>query len=324
MTERADDDLDRRLLDAAIEDDDPADRSLTDADQLLMQRIRSSTETYEGSRSRRPAQRHLLRVAAAVVLIAGLAVIPFLLPHPAPAFAATPPMLTVTPVPGSAAEILRQAAGSLPPAETAAELKFHTWVLESTDTGEGELSSVVQPYVITHTVAGDGSVTVTWRTGEPWPAKSAGAQPAGTVISLDEYGPGEYQWAFPQPPTAAEAYGPYLTEYAFLPAQPTAGDYLQGVQMLLAERSLSTGQLTALLDFLAGLPDLTVAGAVTDRLGRAGVLIETTSRQPEQFLDRIIVSTSGEGVLSAETVYVGHSRTDISSPAVIAYYAWLS
>ncbi len=144
----------------------------------------------------------------------------------------------------------------------------------------------------------------------------------GALLRSQQFAPGEYRYLYPpEPPVVAVDYGSFFAKISAL-EHPTAGDVLVRLNSLLAEHSLSSAQTRALLEYLATLPDIKVDGRVDDRLGRTGISFSTDSRSPGEYVDRLVVSDIGLGILSTEVVYIGHGRTDIQAPTVVKYTAW--
>lgn len=318
-------DLERRLR--AARPDEVADRDAPPTDHELDVLARVMSDEAPPASAATPARstwpsRVPVLVAAGIVVVA-LAVTAVVFGRPKPAFAATPPPLVTTPIAQTAPEVLNAAADAMPSrTDSGHTIAFHTWALNSEPDEHGVLASVVEPFVVTLSRDPGGGVTRTWRTGEPWPQNAAGPAPAGQLVSTEVFAPGEYMEVFTEPPADPHSYGRFFAETGYLPEQPAAGDYLQLVMMLLNERSLSSDQESALLRFLAGLPDLKVDGQVTDRLGRAGVKLSAVSPVPGDFIPSLIASVAGQGVLSYESTYIGTNRTDIASPSVVVYSAW--
>lgn len=313
-------DLERRLR-ATRPDLPRRGDPLTEAEERMLAGIMAGSAPT--ARRRRAALPSRLGLAAAIVLVAlALAVTGIVTLRPQRAFAATPPLLDTRPLTDTPATVLRQAANALPPTRQVPRSRtFHTWSLASEPEEDGTLTSFVQPFIVTARMSDDNTTTtMTWVAGPPLPADAPRALPENGPVP--DYPASEFPVMFADPPDNPNAYAAYLTERAFLPENATTGDYLWGVQMLLNERQLAADQETALLQFLATLPDLTVDGAVTDRLGRPGVALGTTSRAPEEYRDTLIVSPDGHGILSSETTYTGKDRSDIQAPSVILYHAW--
>ena len=88
------------------------------------------------------------------------------------------------------------------------------------------------------------------------------------------------------------------------------------------EQRLNGTQQVALLNYLAELSDLNVAGPVVDRLGRNGILFTAKSTDRAGYEEHLIASPDTGQILATETVYIGSGRTDIHSPSVVNYYLW--
>ncbi len=318
-----DDELERLLRDAWPDlphRDDP----LTEWEQQMLADIKASAPSdvtppvAVSTRRRQPAR--ILLAAACLLVVAAISLISVVYLSTPAAHAATPPRLVATPVNQTAAEVLMQAAAALPTAGgMPATHRFQTWALASEPDGAGNLASFVQPLVVTARSDGE-TTTMTWEAGVPDPVDAPGALPVGSPAS--DYPPVTLPTVFVAPPTGADEYAPYFAERVGLAQWATTGDYLQAVQILLNERRLSGLQEAAMLQFLGTLPDLAVDGVVTDRLGRPGVELSTESRAPGEFRDTLIVSTTGGGIIAAETIYIGKDRADIQAPSVVLYHAW--
>jgi hypothetical protein len=274
-------------------------------------------------RSRRPLY---FSVAAAVVVFLAATIGFVALGKPSASFAAaTPPLLEPAPVDGAPKDLLMQLSENVAPTGATRTVRFQSWSL-SLVIGEGGAveQSSIEPEVrtIEH---GDGGSRVEVRRGQPYDSDGVPTEvegyDVGSVIWEQEFGPGEYAFVFGTAPTTAAEFGPFL-EQPLGRTGITTGDALLQLGNLLSEQRLDAEQLRAALRFLAERPDLRVEGAVEDRLGRAGLSFVTESRSPGEYAERIIVSDEGLGILSIETTYIGHDRTDIPSPAVINYTAW--
>ena len=96
----------------------------------------------------------------------------------------------------------------------------------------------------------------------------------------------------------------YLRSAGGLRDRPEAIDYFWAIEGMRFEWTLTGPQTAAALDLLAGLPDVTLAGTVTDRLGREGIAIET-ERASGTHRMLLIFSPETGLLLSSETVYLG-------------------
>lgn len=275
---------------------------------------------------RRPRRSPIyLSVAAALAVLLAVAV-GMLTARPAPVYAtATPPLLAVTPVEGTSKDLLMRLSEELPDTPAAESIRFQSWALALTIGDEGVVQSVaVEPEVRVVEHRPEGS-RIEVRRGEPYDSNGNKIQvdgyQVGELIWEQDFRAGEFPYVFAEPPTDAAAYPEFLQAGSVVP-DPTTGDYLNLVRDLLGERALTGAQTRAAVEFLATLPDLQVEGRVTDRLGRTGISYTTDSRAPGEYVERIIISDTGLGILSSETTYVGTDRPDIQAPAVISYTAW--
>ncbi|MFK4728156.1 hypothetical protein ROT00_00555 [Agromyces mediolanus] len=267
-----------------------------------------------------------LSVAAAVVVFLAATVGMVALGKPTAGYAtATPPLLQPTPVDGSPEVLLMRLSERVVPHGTAGNVRFQAWSLSLVlgDDGRVEETSIA-PEVRTVEHRADGS-RIEVRRGQPYDSDgrpiAVEGYDVGSLIWEEDFGAGEYPFVFGTPPTVAADFGPFL-EQPLGRTGVTTGDYLLQLSNLLTEQTLSPEQLRAALQFLATRPDLEVEGAVTDRLDRPGLSFVTDSRAPGEYAERIVVSDAGLGILSIETTYIGHDRTDLPSPAVINYTAW--
>lgn len=251
---------------------------------------------------------------------------------PQPAFAATPEMLKVTPIHESVAEVLDPIADRLEaepsrPAATAFTITVQAWTLDIHDNGKS-LSSAIVPQDYKITVDSDGSrhqriTSAGPRTSLGAPAPSDSGPTAGHLLSEEAWKPGEYTPLYPGPaPTDSSKYEAYFNTVVQSDTSLSAATVLNEVNSLLLEQKLSSHQQGALLQYLASLPDLKLAGRVTDRLGRPGVALAATDPNRREYESLIVISPADGRILTTEAIYTGHDRTDIPSPAVVHYYAW--
>lgn len=154
-------------------------------------------------------------------------------------------------------------------------------------------------------------------------APTADMPPEGTVLSRDVYGPGEYEPVFPGTfPTAAAEVGGYIAP----PDQPSgvvdAYDAFVNLTGVRQEQILGGEQRAAALRYLAELPGIDVVGAVTDRLGRTGIMFRASGANYPNYPQFLVVAPGTGKILANETHYIGHDREDLRSPSVTKYFAW--
>lgn len=282
--------------------------------------------TAKPPRRLRGVRRRLILVGsalAATALAAGITL--GVLPDP-PAFAATPALLAADHVDASPQKILKDAASATtlhdPPGTT---IRTQTWALNTVITADGSVvSSSVEPQRDEITFANDGSVHVRVTAAEPFPGQESDRLTApGTVLSDETAAPGEYDNPYPVPvPTAPDLIAGYLSEAAGSERPLGAGESIQEVSSIISSNVLTGDQESAVLTHLSTLEGLETAGQVTDRLGRDGIALRATDRDPGQVEDLLIISPETGAIIATETLYIGHDRTDIATPSVIYYAAW--
>lgn len=245
--------------------------------------------------------------------------------RPAPAIAATPPLLELASVSQTAPALLKEMESmrrnGQPPGST---IRAQNWALNTSIGEDGTIeSSVVEPQWTETTFLPDGSVRYRLVTAEPFPGQNdVGLPEPGTVLVDEVFLPGD--WDNPveeEPPTDVRDVAAYLVgltgEYTL-----TTGQTIREISAILSNTILSPEQEAAFIGYLSTLSGIQVSGSTTDRLGRTGIVLSATDRDPGQFEDRLIISPSNGQILAAETLYIGSDRTDIASPAVIDYTAW--
>lgn len=293
------------------------------------------------SRARRRGSRGLRRrsgwLAVAVVLLAAT-LFGATLARPTQAWAATPPLLAVTPIAGTSSDLLNQlanaAAASGDPAPTGdIHIAFQEWALnmvEDPETG-GVVAeaTVVVPQRIVIDRYPDGSLisitTVGHALGDSEnAAPAADMPPEGTELYRNVYGPGEYQSIFPGTfPTDQSEVAPFAAPYFGPEIPPDANRMVSDlIPSLLTEQVLDGAQRSALFHYLASLPGIELVGSVTDRLGRPGIMFATRSADNPDWTNYLVVATETGRILATETHYSGHDRPDLRSPSVTSYTAW--
>ena len=285
--------------------------------------------------SRRPRRR--IRTAwvtaiAAVLVFATVIVAGNVTNRPAPSAAFAPPLLTSTPIEGTTGEILDalgSSASDIHMADAASDrtVLYESWSANISIDDNTVLDIFVQPQETRRTWSDDLSGRIVSRAGAvKWGGEtpdSAAAKP-GTVLVDEDFGPGLYPTFFATPPpTTAEEMRSYLAAPFGLGEQSTTGEWFKAINDLRVDWPLDGAQNSAILQLIATLPDVTVAGTVTDRLGRSGVAVQTDSRADGKFRDILVFDSATGLLISSEFVYLG-GLTDISLPemTVLDYTAW--
>ncbi|WP_067244586.1 hypothetical protein [Microbacterium resistens] len=325
-----DDELTRRLRAARPETPRRNAPPSVAAERVLRRIVADPTEHRGAARGRVPARGRVggpvWFAAASVLILVAVAVLGGIsLLRPPAAVAATPALLVAEPVPGTARENLMSISESVRADGIGASdvVRFQTWAL-SFDPESGEPPSQIFPEEHLIRRSADGAVEIEVRAGTPTAADGTAVPdptPApGAVLWTDTRPAGEGAGFFGDVPGSAAEMAEFFRASGVLVGE-SSGEYFSAVRLLLSERTLDAEQQAALVEFLATLPDVAVDGSVTDRLGRRGVSVSTDSRAPGEYRDTLVLSAA-QGVLAYEATYIGSSRTDIPSPAVIEYVAW--
>lgn len=232
------------------------------------------------------------------------------------AYAATPPLLQVSPVGESAKELLMRIAATvarLPEAEQHAytEVSAQEWSLW-TNVGQKAVSSEVVPSEWTLWRGPDGAGKMRTRlvvpTGEEMDTVSL-------VVSGD-------RWPTSPPALELEALERQLAEGH--PAENGPAERIVAISDVCRNWPLQPAQRAALLRFLAATPGLDTEGMVTDRLGRAGIafsLISAHSGLPTKYT--VIVDPDTGAILGTEQVLTETAgKLNVPIPAVVSYTAF--
>lgn len=259
-----------------------------------------------------PAQsgrnRYLLAVAAVLIVAFGI-VVHGLQPLPAMAL---PPALEVKAVTGSVSKLLSQLAQLRRQQPNSNTIDEYSWALGTQVSIDAPIKQLNdQPLQRRTTFQTDGSCLVSITAGEPYPGQpDHGFLPPHTPLHSYVV-PAQHsvvqQHAAPLPKDVSlvghwfdAAYGPQTT-----------GSRLLAIGAVLAGYPVTAAQEAAVLEYLAGLDGLMLAGEVTDRLRRTGLAFQASDRGP--YTDTIIVDSKTGEVIAEET------RT---SQGVILYRAW--
>lgn len=272
-----------------------------------------------------------LALTVAVVVVIGVVGVSSLL-RPQVSHAVTPDLLQVSPMHEPAGDLLRHLADlardrAEVPVGDETVIRVEAWNMEILDDGESLVTFIV-PESIEIVVSRDGSRTQEVRSAGPRTSKGdllqgPAAPPVGELLWEHSWGPEEYEERFTDPPTDPGAYPQFLSTAVGVEGPWSAPAALREVNGLLLEQRLTPEQEGALLEFLSDLPGLSTIGGVTDRLGREGIMFGALDPGRPDFEEHLIVSPATGQILSTEALYVGHTRTDIDSPSVVSYNAWI-
>ncbi len=322
------DDLERRVRAArplsGHRDLPLSDRAKRELADLLLATSHASRRRRDFRRGRVLRAVGATAVAATVAVLGGIAASSLLTPDRA--YAATPPILSVSPTSETTEELLTVISQHVDSTPTdPAQISVEAWTLQTDDDGKAVSSSVVpERYEITR--GSDGSYSTTVTTGQAVDGTGApigDAPEPGEPVWEESWKPGEYQFLFSAPfPEDAGLVGTYFRQALATEGPLTAAAAIQATNDLLFEQQLSGPQLTALLQFFATQPDLYPLGEVTDRLGRPGVAFTADDPDRPGYERHLIVSPETGRILATETLYIGTGRTDIASPSVVNYLIW--
>jgi hypothetical protein len=244
-----------------------------------------------------------------------------------PASVAAPPQLTFTPVNASLSDVLERlmlsarenTAGT--PSET---IRSESWAANIT-IDEQAATVAVQPREVERRRNSDLSGYVEVRAGSVRWGKASREDPvAETVLEHYEYAPGTYPLLFSAiPPSSADELHTYLRSFLLLTDESSTGDVFRGIQDLRNDWTLDGPQSAALLDMVKSLPDVELLGRVTDRLGREGIAVQTSTRADGTFRDILVFDGKTGSLIAAEAVYLGGAE-DVPLPddTVVNYIAW--
>ena len=279
----------------------------------------------------RPHGRSLLSGMVAALVLGVLIVTGNIVPDPV-ANAAGLPLLDEKPVDGTTNDVIDKmiAAASRTITETSQskrKISYETWSANITVNEDASVDLFVQPQEIERIWSDDLSGQIVTRAGVVKLGERPDGSPAlvpGQIVDKDTFGPGEYPILFPEsPPSTAPEMRVYLSGVLGLVDGSTAGEWFKAIQDLRMDWPLSSAQNVALLELIKTLPDVTVAGSVTDRIGRNGIALQTETRAGGKFRDLLIFDSNTGLLNSAEDVYLG-GLDDIDLPAmtVLNYTAW--
>jgi hypothetical protein len=246
-----------------------------------------------------------------------------------PGSVAAPPQLVTTPLGDDLGEVLTELAARAraqpAPVTLTQTVSLETWSAQ-VEADSPVSSYYVQPEEVDKNWVPDRSGS--WKScagdvryGVPGPRDSP-LEP-GTTLRDDAYGPGDFPLAFPDtPPDDALELDTYIRGASALPARPETIDYFAAIEGMRYDRTLTGPQTAAALDLLGRLPDVTLAGTVTDRLGRQGIAIQT-ERSSGTHRMLLIFSPESGLLISSESVYLGGiADYALNYPTVLNYFAW--
>lgn len=336
------DDLSKRLRNAS-----PHRRggSLPPSAETLLRDITSGGRTPRstvpaggstGSSSRARTWTPILSAAGAL-MVAFLVVIVVIVDRPA-AVAATPHPLAVEHTVWTLSSLRKEVAmtdSEAPSPTSKLGTSYQGWYLQMDEESE---RSLIQPQRVVSEPGPDGSGVTVVLAGEPVsrdgklisPLPKDAVSP-GTLQSETSWTVEEYSATFPtSPPGTAEEMRTYLEDYlrrqgAEVQSPVAAGDYLLAAVTLLQTWTLDTAAQRALVDVLLNAPGIGVLGGTTDRVGRAGVVldIEPGTLGNPAFREHLVIDPTTWHVLAAESITVDPiPEYNVPAGAVTSYTLW--
>lgn len=241
------------------------------------------------------------------------------------AYAATPPLLVVTPVNSRAPELLQEMEKVVRENPyTRRIIRSQTWTLSVTIGDDGEAhSAIVEPRWSETRFAVDGTVRYRLIAAYPFPGqKNADLPKPGTILSDEVFAPGTWD-VDPDggPPRDPDQVGSYLaarTENTHL----SSFEILRELSTVLSLYPVDSEQEAALIHYLQTLQDIEVLGTTADRLGREAIVFGARDSTGSELEDRLFISPETGKFLASETIYYGQDYPGITSPTVIDYTAW--
>ncbi|MDR1431014.1 MAG: hypothetical protein LBI99_02715 [Propionibacteriaceae bacterium] len=320
----------------------PDDEHLSAADDAYLKRILAKTpamlankditqriERKSVSRKRARQRMRWLVSAAATVLVATI-VVTVAGQVPAHAYAATPPMLKTIQANHDVATVLNdlsQLSAVQPDRSTRREIVEHVWGLATKVDAQGQpvRTSVIQPEKYVYTLAAWGVAARASYADEPYDiAGSPVVDPAlpkpGTLLERDIYTEEDQPPALPPLPEDAAEFSAYFAENIPSQGEPESTTAINRVVAVMYGRTINPRQEAGLLEYLATIPGLELAGECEDRLSRSVYVLRSATWAEQQEL--LLLDANTGHIAGYETIYIGTSRTDIPSPAVVSYTAW--
>ncbi|MFD1364448.1 CU044_5270 family protein [Actinoplanes sichuanensis] len=279
------------------------------------------------TRRRRIRRRMVWSFGVAAVTAAAIGLFVVDLPHPRPAYAATPAPLPIAATPPGATPLTLAALAHVAGTGTDAaaggvdHLITDRWDLNSS-VNSGNVASAVVPSQRELWRAGDdrGRTIDTYLepqfpTGADRDNWDDASYPQGP--QRNDYGKGELPAAFRgRPPRDPGELAAWLMKNA-----PRNGTILDRVTDLLEERALTGSERRALLEVLATRTGLAYAGSSTDRAGRSGAAFTASATSSGGHITYVfLIDPRTARLLATEEILTGGAPAlNVKRPAVISY-----
>lgn len=285
-------------------------------------------------RTARPVSGRLISLVVATAAVMAVVSLGLTLFFPtASTYAATPPLLEVSPVPQPREELLMDLSQKVmlgaerpTPDPEVTKISALAWSLVVMSDGEGQTANVVNlEYDIT--VQPDGAVHQVVEAGPSVDADgrpvTEGVPAVGEVISEEAWPAGSPELRFTEPlPSESDRIAAYFAKAYETTELPDAALVINSVADLMRQRQLSSAEEATVLEYFAHAENLKVDGAVTDRLGRDAIAFSAAHEEDPSYEEYLLVAPDSGQILAVETHYIAQGRTDIPSPSVTSYFAW--
>ena len=194
---------------------------------------------------------------------------------------------------------------------------------QSWDVAETSSMDAISPviHVITHDEDGSRTETVVTPSLEDEPPADLRGLP---LVEEKGWGPGEFVSPYLAPvPSDVEKVDAYLASIGGYKKGLSGDKALRTVAELLKVQRINSTQCLTLVASLVARSDIAVSGEVTDREGREGLALTTTSVDAGQEQPSLVVSPDGTRILGFELVRKGAERDGTRVSAVVSYIIWL-
>ncbi|SNU02661.1 hypothetical protein SAMN06298212_1483 [Ruaniaceae bacterium KH17] len=313
-----------------------SDRAKRELAELIMDES-GVQPTPEPSRARsrfRLSRPTLASIAAGVAAVSIIAVWSL---TPAPVHAASPRLLEFEPVTGTAPELLLDLAAHTcdTPWQTtepdgSTVIVSHNWWFRLEQNEDLTWNApVIQPQITTTTITPAGRIEQVAIAGEPFADEGIAvdnSEVPGTELyrsSFDLIELGEF-YLHPLPETV-EGMGDVLAEAAGVVTIESGAEAFRGVEELISYRIPSCRELALVLEFVATMPDVEIAGRTVDRVGRDVVAVvgERESGPGYRFREFLLLDPETGYPRAVESEFIGTDTTHFNSPSVVSYNAWV-
>ena len=331
-----DDDLARRIRAA-----DPASAPLDygSSPHGIQIRDRILAKAAPATEPRRLKQRRIRFVSgwslAAATALVFVLVATITLLQPRTAYAITPPPLDLASNDATVADVIDGCIAKLDNSASAEEpsrsASYEGWYLQVTIEGDNTVAPVIVPEEQTVEWTADLSGTATTTAGEAYTVQDGNVIPPATDVPAEgdvlqnvTYEEGTMPVVFSDsPPSDLNGMRTYLATVFGIDESSDDTAYIDAIRALLNEWTLTNAQYALLLQLVEQLDGVSVAGDVTDRLGRAGTALRIAPPDG-QYYERLLILSQGTGrIIGMESVYIGGSPDiDLPTSSVVEYVAW--